>query len=285
MRDGAVAHRQQRGARQAAGLVGVREPFDGIAAECRVGSDHAIHGVPSQAGGNQRHLGFIKVGRNFDKHRDALAMLRGQGFAALGHGAEQPVERLITLERSQVLGVGARDIEGDVVGVGVDAIEAGQIVVGGALDRGGGVLADVQTQQHWQRLSRRLRILALAIQGRPLDVRNEGAQPLVVEAQAIDQRLRLRQAEHPRFGVAGLRQRSHCANLDKAEAHGTQPINAARVFVEPGGQADTVRKRQAREFNRIVDPARAKSELQRRALKTRQCAQGQFVRGFGVQAK
>ena len=40
---------------------------------------------------------------------------------------------------------------------------------------------------------------------RALHVGDEGLQAVVVEAQAVDQRVGLRQAEHARLGVAGLR--------------------------------------------------------------------------------
>ena len=87
-----------------------------------------------------------------------------------------------------------------------------------------------------------------------LDVGDEGVQPVVVEAQAVDQRVGLRQAEHARLGVARLRLRRDGADLDEAEAHGAQAIDAARVLVQPGGQADAVRKRQAGQLDRVVDP-------------------------------
>ena len=55
-------------------------------------------------------------------------------------------------------------------------------------------------------------------------------------------RLRLRQAEHARLRVAGLRARRHRADLDEAEAERGQRVDVFAVLVEPGGQADGVGK-------------------------------------------
>ena len=60
--------------------------------------------------------------------------------------AQQRVERLVALQRAQVLGVGAGDVDRHVVGVRIDAGQADQVVVGRVLDRRRGVLADVQAQ-------------------------------------------------------------------------------------------------------------------------------------------
>ena len=54
------------------------------------------------------------------------------------------------------------------------------------------------------------------------------------------------QAEHARLRIAGLRQRRHRADLDEAEAHRAEGVDAAAVLVEPGGQADAVRESAAR---------------------------------------
>ena len=123
-------------------------------------------------------------------------MLLRQLFAAFRNGAQQRVQRLVALQAAQVLGVGAGDVDRDVVGVRVNAVQADQVVVGGVFNGRGGVFADVQAQQQG-------RALALA-QGRALHVGNKGIQPVVVEAQAVDQRVGLGQAEHAGLGVAGL---------------------------------------------------------------------------------
>ena len=98
---------------------------------------------------------------------------------------------------------------------------------------------------------------------RALHVGHEGGQPLVVEAQPVDQRLRRRQAEHARLGVARLRLGRHGADLDEAEAHRTQAVDAFAVLVQPGGQADAVGETQ---------PGHASPGRRRAAAATGTCA-------------
>jgi hypothetical protein len=141
-------------------------------------------------------LRLVEIGRDLHEQRHAPAVLRRQCLAPLGHRAQQRVERLVALQRAQVLGVGARDVDRHVVGVRVHAVQAGQVVVGRALDRRGGVLADVQPQQHRP---------CAGAKARALHVGDEGIQAFVVEAQPVDQRVGLRQAEHARLRVARLR--------------------------------------------------------------------------------
>jgi len=70
----------------------------------------------------------------------------------------------------------------------VHAVQAGQVIAGGVFDRRGGVLADVQAQD-----------AALAAKARTLDVGQKGVEPVVVEAEPVDQRTRLLQAEDARL--------------------------------------------------------------------------------------
>jgi hypothetical protein len=256
----------------------VAHAFDGIAAQRGVGGDHAVHGVALERGGDHGDLGFVEVGRDLHEDGHTFAVLRGQGLAAFGDAAQQGVERLVALQRAQVLGVGAGDVDGDVVGMRVDAVQADQVVVDRVFNRRGGVLADVQAQQQAA-----LRA-GLAHAGAP-HIGQEGVQAFVVEAQAVDQRIGLGQAEHARLGVAGLALGGDGADFDKAETHGGQAVDAAGVFVQPGGQADAVGKFEAGQLDRVADAAGQVGQRQRRALGARQRGHGQLVGGFGVQAK
>ena len=71
---------------------------------------------------------------------------------------------------------------------------------------------------------------------------DEDLQAFVVEAQAIDQRMRLRQPKQARLGVSGLRLWRHRADLDEAEAHRTEAIDATAALVEACRQADAIGK-------------------------------------------
>ncbi len=200
-------------------------------------------------------------------------MRRGQLDAARLQRREQGVERVVRLQRAQVGGVRAGDVDRHVVGVRVDAVEARQVVVGGALDRRGGVLADVQAED----------AAGAAEAARAPHVGEEGGQPLVVEAEPVDERAGGGQAEHARLRVARLRQRRHRADLDEAEAHRAQAVDGAAVLVEPGGEADAVREAQPGERRRVGHARLRPQALQRRVLQPRQGVERQLVRMLGVE--
>ena len=124
-----------------------------------------------------------------------------------------------------------------------------------------------------------------AAQGRALHVGHKSVQALVVKPQPVDQRLALGQAKHAGLGVAGLGQRRDRAHFDKAKAHGAQAVNAARVFVQPGGQAHTVGKAQARQSDRVADLGLGVEFLQQRALGARHSIECQVMGGFRVHAE
>ena len=247
-----------------------------IARHRGVGGDHAGHAVVPQRGGDQLDLGVIQVGRDLDEQRHiatglAAVLLRQLGLAVL-QGAQQRVQCRIALQRAQVLGVGAADVDGDVVGKRVHAVQPQQVVAGCVGDGRAGVFADVQADD-----------AARSAKGMgPLDVGHKACQARVVKAQAVDQRIFLRQAEHARLRVAGLGPRRDGAHLDKAEAHGAQAIDAPAVFVQPRRQADAVGKAQARHRHRIVHPGLLPQALQRRALKGGDGIHRQVVGPLGV---
>src|SRR5690606_30258817 len=99
---------------------------------------------------------------------------------------------LLFLQLAQAGGIGRGDVDGDVVGQRIDAFHAVQVVAGRVLVGGVLVLADVDAQQ-------------AALAPGPFDVAYQRVHALVVEAQAVDHRLRGRQPEHARLRVARLR--------------------------------------------------------------------------------
>ena len=206
----------------------MRHALDGFARQGGVGGDHTVHAVLAQRGGDHTHLGFVQIGGDFQEHGHASAVFGGQGLAPRHQRAEQAVQRFVALQRTQVFGVGAGDVHRHVVGVWVHTGQGDEVIVGGVLDRCGGVFADVQAQQH-----------GVAARGlsapRALHIGHEGVQALVVEAQAVDQGVGLRQAEHARLGVARLRFGRDRADLHKTKTHGAQAVDTTRVFVQTGG--------------------------------------------------
>ena len=273
-----VAGLVDRRTAQSASFFGMAQALDGFTADGGVGGNHAIHAMALQRGGDHGHLLILQIRRNFHKHGNTPPLPCRQGFAPLGDRGEQRVERCIALQRSQVLGIGRADVHGHVISMRVDAFQAGQVVPGGILDRGSGVLADVQAQQH----------AVLACCGskvRPLHVAQERFQPFVVETKAVDQCLAFGQAEHAWLGVAGLRLGGHGPHLDEAEAHRAQRVDTASVLIQASGQAHAVGKGQARELNGVMHGFVAPGPLQWRVLAARQHVHGEVVRSFGIHAE
>ena len=241
-----------------------------------------------QRRGDDCYLRLVQIRCNLDKNRHppslcatlaiGAGVLAGQHLSPLGNGAQQGIQRCITLQSTQILRVGRADIHRDVVGVRVHAIQTGQVVCCRIFDGGGSVFADVQAQQH------RVAALLRAELGL-LHVAHKSFQPVVVEAQPVDQCLGLGQAEHAGFGVARLWFGRHGADFDKAKTHGTQGINAAGIFVQTCGHAHPVRKSQACQLDGVVHGVVAPGPLQGRALATREHVHGEIMGGFGVHAK
>jgi hypothetical protein len=79
------------------------------------------------------------------------------------------------------------------------------------------------------------------------------------------------------FGLPGW------ADLDEAEAHRRQAIDAAAILVEPGGEADAVREPQTCDADRVVHAGLGPQALQWRVLEARQRSHRQLVSVLGVE--
>ena len=163
-------------------------------------------------------------------------MFSSQLLTALGQGIEQLLERIAELQAAQARGVRRTDVDRDIAGSGVHLVQADQVVVDRALDRGVEVLADVDTQH-----------TAVA---RRTNTTQQVVDPQVVEAHAVDDCGGLRQAEQPRLGVARLRARRDGADFDETEAQLGKAVDGRAILVQAGGQADRVGEVQAHDRNR-----------------------------------
>src|SRR5712691_3438066 len=106
------------------------------------------------------------------------------------------------------------------------------------------------------------------------DVLQKGVDADVIEAEAVDERLRLRQPEQARLGIARLRSRRHRPDLDEAEAQLRQRVDVLRVLVEAGCQADRIRK---------LQPERPDRTGRNWGIRKKSCQlQGDAMRGFGI---
>ena len=250
----------------------MRQVSDRGARDRRVGRDHAVDAVAHERCSNQPNLRLVEVGRDLHEHRYHAAVPRRQRCLALLQRREQHVQRCVVLQGAQVLSVRAGDVDGDIVGVRVHTVQAQQVVVGGAFDRRARVLADVEAEH-----------AALAAKTGTLHVRQEGVQPVVVEAQPVDQCPRFRQPVHARLGIARLRLRRHGADLDETETHRTQSVDAAAILVQAGRQSDAVRKPQPGHRDRVIDACLRHDAHQRRMLNACQRAQRQVMGLFGIE--
>ena len=216
----------QRLAGQAADLGGQRMLDDRAAVDGGVAGDDAVDAGGVEHAGDAFDLGFREVGRDLDQQRHAVAAHRGQVLLRAAQFIHQHAQRLFALQVAQTGGVRRGDVDGDVVGVVVHPLKAVQVVVDRLFVRGVLVLADVDAED------------ALALGA--FDVAHQRVDAAVVEAQAVDHRQVLGQAEHAWLRIAWLRPRRDRADLDEAEAERHQRVDVLAVLVQPGGAADRV---------------------------------------------
>ena len=114
----------------ASSFITVGQIFYSIARQRGVGGDQAplsggftagITAVTLENAGDDLNLLVIEVGGNFYKNWDLSAVLGHQLGPRFSQSVEQLVQRAIGLQRSEVLGVGARNVDRDVIRVWVYA--------------------------------------------------------------------------------------------------------------------------------------------------------------------
>src|SRR3569833_1441156 len=89
------------------------------------------------------------------------------------------------------------------------------------------------------------------VKTRGLHVGHKSIHAAIVESHAIDDGMRLRQAEHAWLGGAGLGSRSHRADFDKAESERRQSVNISAVLIQAGRKSHWVGKSDALRSARI----------------------------------
>jgi hypothetical protein len=234
---------KQRLAREAAGFGRILHPGDRIAADSGVGDDEAIEIGGGDDGCDAIERRFIEIGRDLEEDRHPHL-----GLGALGqHGAEQALQRFVTLQVPEARRIGRGDVDREVIGQLGEAPDA-QHIVG---DEVFAVLvgADIDAER------RRHANAAQPFEGRVV--------AFIVKAHAVDDAFGLRNAEQARLGIAHLRARRHRTDLDHAEAHQRERTRDFGVLVEARCHADRVGKFEAAElspeFGRIGDnPVRAR---------------------------
>ncbi len=154
------------------------------------------------------------------------------------------------MERPQAWRVGRGDVDGQIVRRRRQQFGRCRVVgrrVGAVL-----VLADVDPDEPGSARP------APAFQGRPGRLR-----PPVVEAEPVDHRAVLGQAEDARARIARLGARRHGADLDEAESQGEQRSRHLSVLVEAGRHADGIGEVAPPDRDgeaRVVRPSRARRQ-------------------------
>ena len=112
----------------------------------------------------------------------------------------------------------------------------------------------------------------------------EGLEPLVVEAHAVDQRVGLREAKHPGLRIPRLGQGRYRSQLQEPKAQSPQGFKGSGVLIEPGGEAHAIRKGKTQALHGIGHRRRGQA-IQLKAACRSQEAQREVVTGFRSEAK
>ena len=166
-----------------------------------------------------------QIGRDLQEQR-RRAFRRGFGARQLER-RDQLDQRRLALQRAQARGVGRGDVDGEVIGHGRQARNAGNVIRHGVFAVA--VLADIGADD-------------AAFAAPRLEPRRDIVQTFAVKSQAVDDRAVLFQPEQARLGVARLRARRHRAHLDKSETKTEHRVRHLGVFVEARRQPDRIGK-------------------------------------------
>ena len=200
----------------------------------------------AQRTGDSPDVGGTKVRRDLHRQRRVLAVAIGELRLFGLERSEQRIERSVGLQLAQALGVGRGNVDGDVARLGVYRAQAGEVIVDGAFVGRVEIPADVQSED----------AAALGSEAGSRDVGEKAIEAVVVEAEAVDQRLRLREPEQPRARIAGLRPRRHRTAFDESEAERGETVDVRGVLVEACREADPVGKLDAHRLHRRSRHAR-----------------------------
>ncbi len=94
-----------------------------------------------------------------------------------------------------------------------------------------------------------------------------------------------RQAEHARFGIAGLRARRDGADLDEAETERGERVDVGAVLVQSGRQADRIGEGQSHHLARIVRRAFDDQAQRAQAMRGLQRIERGVVGGLGIEGE
>ena len=171
------------------------------------------------------------------------------GWSQLARGVHQRTgelaQQVTGLQAAQLGGVGAGDIDRDIVGVRCDGPQREQVVLGGLVDRSHLGLADRHTDRTVQHVASALDTPLVEAGGQRLDAS-------VVEAHPVDDGVAVRQPEDPGLAVAGLGVRGHGAQLCEREPERRPAARRGAVLVEAGRHTDAAREPDSGHLDRVA---------------------------------
>ena len=233
----------QRRTRKTSRFFRVQKPLDTLARNRGVRRNDAVNAVFHQRIDAAQDFVVFKIGSKLDGDRNMLAVALGLELGAtINDALDEVIEFTRALQRAQVLRVGRRNVDRNVVGVVVHLVEALFVVGKRIFDRRDGILADVDTEDAAAQTER---IGAAQIFENLVDT-------LVVEAHAVDHAFSGNQTEKTGLGVARLRERRDRADFNVTETETAESIHAFAVLVHAGSEPDRVREAKPHHFNGVV---------------------------------
>jgi hypothetical protein len=151
---------------------------------------------------------------------------------------EQGIQLVAALQLAQILGVGRRNVDGDIAGVRIHLAQTDEVIVRRFFYGRVGVLADVDTEN--------------TLEFGTLHFLNQRIHTVVVETHAVDDALRSRQTKQARLGIARLRARCDRADLNETEPERGECIDIAAILVQSCRQSDRIGEGQPHHLARIV---------------------------------
>lgn len=218
-------------AAQAAGLFGVVQAGNTRSFVCGVGGDHSVDFVTLDRLGQGGKFLAAQIRRHLHRQRHVTAVCLGQFVLCRFQPAEQTSQRRPVLQCPEPRRVGRGHVHRDVAGEVVHLPQARLIIVQRVLHWRIPVFADIDAQHT---------LVVTPGQGGQEMVHAE-----IVEAHAVDQGVRLGQAEHPRTRIAALGSWRHGAYLQETKSEARKTVHAVSVLVQTGCQTHGIREVQS----------------------------------------
>jgi hypothetical protein len=260
----------QRPAGEPARLVGVTAAFDRVARERRVGGDDRVDSFPYEHARDAVDCRRREVGRDLDGDRRVLRVLVGEPRLLRFERDQQTREDVLRLQIAQPFGVRRRDVD--------------RHIRRRDRRRRGGKRGSRRPACAFD-VSKFFPMLmpTMPFQEARATFATNRSTPVVVEAEAIDQRFGLGDPEQARLRIAGLRARRHRSAFDETEPERCEPIDVRGVLVESRCEADAIRKLESHGGDRRRREMPGESVGRAAARREVETRERHMVRGLGIE--